>query len=302
MSALAGVLPMLKPPGPTSAQFVAAVRRRLGPHVRVGHAGTLDPGAAGVLPLCLGRATRLAEYLQLPLKGYRFELILGADTDTQDAEGRVLSQRSAACVERQALEAVLASLVGQGTQQVPLYSARRVDGRRLYSYARSGQPVQAPEGPVRIAALRLLAWSPGERARALCDVRCGSGTYVRALCARIGGLLEVGGHMGHLIRYSAGGLQSDTCLSLEEWEAAPDAGLERLCLEPATALAFLPALTLDVAEADGVRYGRPPGPRRSSDAPGLLRLLDAAGRLLAVGRCTVEDGVATFTLEKVLAQ
>ena len=293
---------MLKPPGPTSAQFVAAVRRRLGRHVRIGHAGTLDPGAAGVLPLCLGTSTRLTEYLQLPLKGYRFELILGADTDTQDAQGRVLAQRSATGVERQALEAVLAGLVGEGMQQVPLYSARRVDGRRLYSYARSGQSVSTPEVPVRIAALQLLAWSPGEHARALCDVRCGSGTYVRALCARIGVRLDVGGHMGHLIRYAAGGLQSDACLTLEEWEAAPADGLESLCLEPAGALAFLPGLTLDPVEADGVRHGRPPGPRRSADTPGLLRLLDSAGHLLAVGRRTLEDGVATFALEKVLTQ
>ncbi len=310
MSPPGGMLPLLKPPGPSSQQVVAFVRRLLPGQGRVGHAGTLDPGAAGVLPVCLGGATRLCDYLHLPPKGYRFELVLGLETDTQDAEGRVLGHRDASGLSRAAVEAALARCVGRITQRVPLYSARRHEGTRLYARARRGEVAPRPEAHVRVERLALLRWEPGHPARALCDVLCSTGTYVRALCTDIGTGLGVGGHMGALVRYAAGGVRAEDCLTLEEWAEAVRAWLAagRVgeipgSVSPAAAVGFLPAVHLGAEEAEGLRHGRCPGRRVAADAEGdgLVRLLDAQGSLLAVARRTVAAGVTGFRLEKVLA-
>ena len=298
-----GVLPVCKPPGPSSHQIVGAVRRMAGRGVRVGHAGTLDPAAAGVLPVCVGPATRLADYLHLPLKEYRFELVLGAETDTQDAQGQVVAEADARGLHEGEVAAALAGLVGTVRQVPPLHSARHQDGRRLYEYAREGRPVEPRAAWVRIEALQLLQWMPGPRARALCAVVCGSGTYVRSLCADLGRALGTGGHLGALVRCSAGGLRAEQCWTLEEiGGVAQDGGLAGLLLSPADALAFLPALVVDAAEAAGVAHGRPPGRRRAAGCGATpVRVLDERGALLAVARRSVEGETATFALERVLA-
>ena len=298
-----GLLPVCKPPGPTSAQVVAAVRRLFGRDVRVGHAGTLDPAAAGVLPICVGAATRLAEYLHLPAKEYRFELVLGLETDTQDATGRILAEHDACGLDGAQVAAALAALVGTITQRPPLHSARHHQGRRLYEYAREGQAVEPASATVRIDALRLLSFAPGHPARALCALVCGSGTYVRAVCADVGAALGTGGHMGVLVRHRAGGLCGSECRTLEELEAeAQHGGLHGLLRTPAEALGFLPALALPWPEAEAVLHGRPPGRRRATpgEPDGALRLLHADGRLIAVATRRVQDGVTGFVLERVM--
>jgi len=303
VSAPDGVLPLLKPPGPSSHQVVSAVRRLVGSGVRIGHAGTLDPGAAGVLPLCVGGATRLAEYLHIPLKAYRFELVLGQETDTQDATGRVVGGADAGGLRRSRIEEALRTFAGPVRQRVPLYSARRHDGIRLYEYARRGVDAPRPDALVHIESLALLDWHPGNPARALCDVRCSSGTYVRSLCADIGSALGVGAHMGHLVRHAAGGLDAGACITLEELEAAAqDALWTAHCIAPADALGFLPALTVDPAEARALGNGRPPGRRRAGpgEESGLIRVLDSGGRLLAVAQRTVGGTDAEFQIEKVV--
>ena len=305
MSAEDGVLPLLKPPGPSSHQVVQAVRRLFGRRTRVGHAGTLDPEAAGVLPICVGPATRLAEYLQRPAKVYRFEVILGAATDTQDATGRVVSigATDTLCAER--LRAVLSCFRGTILQRAPLYSARHHAGRRLYEIAREGGQVSRPEFPVHIENLRLLRWErPGaDRAVALCEVVCGSGTYVRSLCEEIGRELGCGGHMGALLRCSAGGIPARACWTLEEIEAAArDGKATALLLPGADALGFMPAVTVDEDDAAGLRHGQAPGRRRrpGPDGTRTTRILDGNGRLLAVASIRTEANVAEFVLEKVL--
>ena len=299
-----GVLPLLKPPGPSSHQVVASVRHGLGRRWRVGHTGTLDPGAAGVLPMCVGSATRLAQYLQIPHKAYRFELVLGQATDTGDGTGRMVGGADASGLRREQVEAALRGFVGDIRQQAPLHSARHVAGKRLYAYARAGESPPLPEIAVHVQRLALLGWVPGHPARGLCDVLCGSGTYVRSLCADIGAALGVGGHMGHLVRYSAGGIRAEQCITLEEFDTTlQDGGWVDRCLSPAEALAFLPTLTIDPAEAVALRHGRAPGRRRAApgDAPGLVRVLDDRDELLAVARRSIAAGTATCTLETVLA-
>ena len=299
-----GVLVVLKPPGPSSHEVVARVRR-LARCRRVGHAGTLDPAAAGVLPLCLGVATRLADYLHIPLKTYRFVLVLGETTPTLDQTSPVDAHVSSAHLGAPDLEGALRGFRGVIRQRVPIYSARRKDGVRLYAYARRGAAVEQPLTTCTIDRLELLAWRGGPVAQACCEVACSAGTYVRALCADIGTTLGVGGHLGALLRTRAAGIGGAECASLEEiaaWAASGD--LAARLLPPERALGFLPALALDGPEAAGVRYGRAPGrrvpPAGAPSGEESVRLLAADGRLLAVARRRRRPGEESYALERVL--
>jgi tRNA pseudouridine55 synthase len=285
---------------------VAALRRLCPRGARVGHAGTLDPAAAGVLPVCLGPATRLADYLHLPPKEYRFELVLGLETDTQDTSGATVAERDASGVTAGAVAAALRPFLGTVRQRPPAYSARHVGGRRLHELARAGhapEPEALPEREVQIFELRLLRFRPGPRARALCALVCGSGTYVRSLCAEVGAALGPGGCAGALVRVRAGGLRAAECPTLEEIASAvPHGGWRALLRSPARALWFLPAVELEAGAARGVRDGRPPAPRPADpgERPGPVRLLGPGGELLAVARREVSGGRAAFALERVL--
>ena len=299
------MLGLLKPPGPTSQQVVGWLRARLPRGWRVGHAGTLDPGAAGVLAVCLGPACRLADYLHLPPKTYRCELVLGVETDTQDSAGRPGPPTDTTRLQASEVSAVLASLCGESRLPVPAFSARHYRGERLYAYARRGEPVPLPLAAVTVHRFELLDWQPGPMARARCAIVCSAGTYVRSLCAEAGRRLGVGGHMGALIRTGAAGLDVSSCWTLEEIAVALQHGtLARHLLTPATALSFLPLRMVDPSEADGIRYGRAPGRQRAAatDRDGPVRLVDDDGRLLAVARRTCTQGVCAWTLERVLVQ
>ncbi len=305
MSAGDGILPVLKPPGPSSSQVVQAVRTLFGRGSRVGHAGTLDPEAAGVLPICVGSATRLAEYLQRPAKVYRFELVLGIATDTQDATGRVVTVGATDVVSEDSVRAALAPFCGRIVQRAPMYSARHHDGRRLYEIARAGGQAPRPEFHVQVWNLQLLHWSRPMSLPpvALCEVRCSSGTYVRALCDDIGRHLGCGAHMGALLRCAAAGIPASACCTVEEIEsAARDGKVADLLIPGAAALEFLPAVTVDDGDAAAVRYGRAPGRRRQAGADGAqtVRVLDGQGRLLAIASQRTQANVAEFVLEKVL--
>lgn len=282
MRLAAGILPVLKPPGPSSQQVVRAVAAMVGGGVRAGHAGTLDPAAAGVLLVGLGEATRILGFLQGGDKRYRFELVLGVETDTQDATGHVVRRRDTLGLGRADLERVLAEHVGRIRQRAPLHSARHVGGRRLYSYARQGEAVEAPEFEVDVHALRLLDFRAGTPALALCDLCCGAGTYVRALASAIGARLGTGGHAGMLLRLGAGGVTVDRCHTIEEIGQATSLGrLNTLVQTPAEALGFLPAVLLTRLEAERVRHGIAPV-IAADGAPELVRLLGPDGDLVAV--------------------
>ncbi len=297
------MLPLLKPPGPTSQRVVGWLRARLPRGWRVGHAGTLDPGAAGVLAVCLGPACRLADYLHLPPKSYRCDLVLGVETDTQDAAGTPGLRASAAELDAACVSAALQGMRGELELPVPAFSARHYRGERLYVYARRGEAVPLPLAAGAVYRFELLDWQPGEVARARCCVVCSSGTYVRSLCAEAGRRLGVGGHMDALIRTSAAGIEASSSWTLEEIGAALQHGtFARHLLQPSDALRFLPQRVLDPGDADGIRYGRPPGRQRqtAADRDGPVRLLDGGGRLLAVARCSCTDGVCVWSLERVL--
>lgn len=250
-----GVLNVLKPPGMTSHDVVDVLRRHTGIR-RIGHTGTLDPGACGVLVLCLSQATRIAEFLSDQHKGYRTEVTLGVETDSDDAYGAVVAERDASAVTGEALEAALAEFVGTQEQVPPRVSAVRKDGRRLYEHARRGEVVEVAPRQVTIFECRLIEFVPGPRAVALVHVECSKGTYVRAMARDLGARLGVGGHASFVLRTRVGRFALDTSLTLEEVGAATAEGsLAAHLVSTDDALAHLPAVELTPAQRRQVLDG-----------------------------------------------
>lgn len=243
-----GVLVVDKPPGMTSHDVVDIVRRAAGQR-RVGHTGTLDPDATGVLVVCLGRATRLVRFLQGGRKTYRADIVLGAETTTQDASGEVVAEAPAAAVTRAALSDVLQQFTGRIQQVPPMVSAVKVDGERLYRRAQRGEEVEREPRSVTVHALILESFEPGQRARACLEVTCSAGTYVRTLAHDIGRRLGCGGHLGALRRVANGPFTTDDAHPLDDVRAAGEQGtLDRLVLSPRRAVRGLPAVTVDDAQ------------------------------------------------------
>ncbi len=215
-----GVVNLLKPPGMTSSDAVADIRKLFGIK-RVGHTGTLDPGASGVLPICIGRATRLFDYLVDKQKEYVAEVAFGAATDTQDSYGKVIAT-APACVTREALESVLPRFTGTIDQAVPMYSAVRLGGKKLYELAREGaSDVRITRG-IEVYALELVAQT-GEN-RFLLKMLCSKGTYVRTLCADLGAALDVPAHMSFLLRTRSGSFSIEGAHTLAELTALREDG------------------------------------------------------------------------------
>lgn len=207
-----GFLNILKPPGMSSAAVVAVVKRLTG-EKRVGHAGTLDPEAAGVLPVMIGRAARLFDYLVDKEKTYVAECAFGAATDTQDATGRVL-ERGENYPDRQAIEAAARKLTGDIMQRPGMYSAIKQDGRPMYERARAGEMVEVPERLVHVEEIRLHEETPAHGIRM--TIRCGRGTYIRSICEDLGKLTGCPAHMRFLLRAKSGVFALDSALTLEE--------------------------------------------------------------------------------------
>ncbi|MBX3157366.1 MAG: tRNA pseudouridine(55) synthase TruB [Deltaproteobacteria bacterium] len=195
-----GVLVVDKPAGISSAQAVETVKRALGAS-RAGHGGTLDPLATGVLPVCLGAATKLAQHLLADDKAYEADAVLGVETDTLDRTGRVVRERPWQAATREALERALAARTGEHDQVPPMYSAIKQGGVRLYQRARAGEEVERAPRRVRIDRLELLAWEPPHFRIA---IACGKGTYVRSLVADLGEDLGCGAHLTELRRTQSG--------------------------------------------------------------------------------------------------
>lgn len=211
-----GLINVLKPPGMTSHDVISYLRRTLGIK-KIGHCGTLDPQAAGVLPVCLHQATKLADYLAGGEKSYYCEMKLGFETDTQDVWGTVTKTYSGGstglAVDEDVIRGALSSLVGAVMQEVPAYSSVKRDGKSLHQYARKGEQVTGIMRQVEIHAIDLVGFGEG-RIRFI--VKCGAGTYVRMLCRDIGRLLGVGGTMAFLLRLEVGPFALEDSVTLEE--------------------------------------------------------------------------------------
>jgi tRNA pseudouridine55 synthase len=279
-----------KPAGISSAHAVAGVRREMQAG-RAGHTGTLDPFARGVLVCCLNQATRLVRFLMRGHKVYEGTLTLGTETDTQDATGKVVSQRDWSGVTPEDLQRLLPRFEGLGLQTPPAYSALKHEGVPLYRLARQGRPVRKPPRPVHIYRIRLLAV---ELPRVRFSVCCSTGTYMRTLAADIGQALGCGGHLSELTRLESGGFTLDQALTLEGLKELARRGLRHDALIPmAEALADIPGITGGPDLLDKIRHGRPLTRRElgigcwpsTSAEPAAVKVVDARGELAAVLEC-----------------
>lgn len=283
-----GVVVFLKPPGMTSSNAVIDIRKLFGER-RAGHLGTLDPAAAGVLPVCLGRATRLFDLLVDKEKEYVFETAFGVQTDTQDAYGVVTAQNGHR-VERGELEAVLPSFLGPQTQNASVYSALKVNGKKMYELARAGETVEPRAREIQIRELELLA-ETGDN-RFLLRAVCSRGTYIRSLGEDIAKRLGTIAYVPFLLRTRSGPFSIERARTPAELEEAKAEGtLLQTLVSCEEATAFLPELTLDADRALPTKNGLETNVRNTAD--GLVRAY-AAGAFLGIGR--VLDGRFQLTI------
>ncbi|MFC4354463.1 tRNA pseudouridine(55) synthase TruB [Chryseomicrobium palamuruense] len=221
MESFEGILPLWKETGMTSHDCIFKLRKIL-KMKRIGHTGTLDPDVEGVLPICLGQATKVAEYVMSQGKEYRAVVSLGTATTTEDASGEIIdTANESLTLQREQLADVLAELTGTIIQTPPMYSAVKVNGRRLYEYAREGKVIDRPSREVTIHRLDLLSpeqeWQ-GKSIEFEIEVACSKGTYIRTLAVQIGEKLGVPAHMKKLVRTEAGGFHSKEAFTLAEVE------------------------------------------------------------------------------------
>jgi len=293
-----GFLNLHKPAGMTSHDCVARVRRSL-KMKRVGHGGTLDPAATGVLPIALGRATRLLQFLRQD-KAYRAIARFGLTTTTDDLEGDILTQTPAAHLTRDQVEALLPKFLGTIQQVPPAYSAIQVGGQRLYDLARAGIEVEVPVRTVEVYSIELLDWRPGNAPEAELAIACGAGTYIRSIARDLGSLLGPGGTLAKLIRTQSHGFDLANSLTLEDLAAQVEAGMF-VPIPAAIALAHLPALTL--AQPDALRWGQgqpiATEPITPLDAP--LRVQDSGNQFLGIGKFRATQGGTCLVPWVVLA-
>jgi len=248
-----GFLNLCKPLGWTSHDVVGFVRRCIGQR-RVGHAGTLDPAASGVLPLCLGRATRLADRVATGSKLYAADLLLGVTTETGDAEGRLLAERPVGPAPLSAIAAVLAGQVGTIGQRPPAYSALKVQGVPAYARARRGETVTLATREVTVYGMAVVGW---EQPRLTVLVHCSKGTYIRSLARDVGEALGCGAHLDALIRLAVGRFTLADAVAVEAFERAVAEGWWRDLVLPAdTPLAEVPALVLSKARRAAFAHGQ----------------------------------------------
>lgn len=238
-----GVLNLLKPPGMSSAHAVAMVKRLF--HEKVGHAGTLDPEAAGVLPLMVGRATKLFDYISEDYKVYVCELAFGVKTDTGDAEGKVVARQNAPRPTAQEILSVLPRFEGDILQVPPMFSALKRDGQTLYDLARRGRVVALEPRPVHVNAIELLPHDSADSV--FLRVFCGKGTYIRTLCEDIAAALGQVGHMRMLVREQVGVFHINRSITPGQVQAALAQGHapEMLLEDPVNCLPSLPRADVD---------------------------------------------------------
>ncbi|NLP37937.1 MAG: tRNA pseudouridine(55) synthase TruB [Firmicutes bacterium] len=276
-----GILNILKPAGMTSHDVVTFVRRLTGIR-KCGHTGTLDPGAAGVLPVCIGQATRVAEYVLETDKSYRAEITLGTATDTEDASGMVVAQKDAGRYTEEQVLAVLKDFLGPRLQTPPMYSAVKINGQKLYERARRGETVSRPARSIFIHQLDLLFYREN---KIMFDVTCSRGTYVRTLCREIAETLGTVGHMSFLLRTNVGPFTLHQAFTLEELQQLHKANKLKEALLPLdTALSHLPVIKIDTKAATAIKNGNAVHLDIKSAGNTLWRVYGPGEELLAIAK------------------
>jgi tRNA pseudouridine55 synthase len=283
VAAVCGLLNLNKPTGVTSRAVVDRVARPLR-RVKVGHAGTLDPLASGVLVVCVGAATRLIEYVQRMPKTYRTVVRLGARSDTDDADGAVVEVAGAVAPGAEAVCAAVAAQVGTIAQKPPEYSALKVEGRRAYDLARAGKAVDLAPREVTIHRIEILSY---EWPTLALEVECGGGTYIRAIARDVGEALGCGGLVAVLSRTRIGAFTVEDALDPETLTAGAIPGLLRPAVE---AVAALPSLRLTTDQVADVALGRAVATVGAGGVGGEVALLGPDGGLVAVGELDPATG------------
>ncbi|MEO6398730.1 MAG: tRNA pseudouridine(55) synthase TruB [Tepidiformaceae bacterium] len=280
-SNLNGILVIDKPAGWTSHDVVAKARG-ITRQRRIGHTGTLDPMATGVLVLCLGQATRLVEYMIRHEKRYVGEITLGVATDTDDAEGEVLSRKPPPSLTQQRLRSIESAFTGDLLQRPPAYSAIKVDGKRSYARARGGEAVELPLRPV---VIREISMSVVEPDRLRLQVRCGPGTYIRSIARDIGELLGCGAHLSSLRRTSVGAFTLSDAITLEALASAVENGrLEERLRQADEGVGGLAAAVLALSQVVLLRHGASVQTTDlAANSADVARIYDAAGSFAGLG-------------------
>jgi len=282
-----GIIPLYKPKGMTSHDCVFKLRKILRMK-KIGHTGTLDPDVTGVLPICIGRATKVAEYLTDAGKAYEGEVTIGFSTTTEDASGEVVKRkRIERVISRNEIVETLQSLTGSITQTPPMFSAVKVNGKRLYEYARKGIEIERPSRTVNIYSIELLDKRyefNGETISFRFRVVCGKGTYIRTLAVMIGDALGYPAHMSDLCRVQSGTFSLQDCVTLEQVEAKMNDGTIDDCLFPIeSALTHLPKYTISDKIAEKVKNGAVlPIPQSLEDENSLIVIESEEGQALAI--------------------
>ncbi|MEK4148337.1 tRNA pseudouridine(55) synthase TruB [Robertmurraya sp. FSL W8-0741] len=282
-----GILPLYKPKGLTSHDCVFKLRKILRMK-RIGHTGTLDPEVDGVLPICLGRATKVAEYITDAGKTYVGEVMIGFTTTTEDATGETVEENLVKkSISRAEILAVLAELSGEITQTPPMFSAVKVNGKRLYEYARQGLEVERPSRRVTIYSIDLLderEQFEGELIRFRFQVSCSKGTYIRTLAVMIGEKLGYPAHMSQLTRIRSASFTLDDCLTFSDIEELVETGAIVEALQPIeTALYYLPKYQINDKLGEKVKNGAVlPIPEPFLNEKGPIVLEEVDGTALAI--------------------
>jgi tRNA pseudouridine55 synthase len=282
-----GFLNLNKPIGFTSHDCVAKLRRLLNTR-RIGHAGTLDPLATGVLPIAVGRATRLLQFLRSD-KAYRAVIRFGVSTTTDDLEGEIIHQQPVPHLDLARVKTALHQFQGNIQQVPPIYSAIQVDGKRLYDLARSGKTAEVPSRTVEISAIQIVDWQPGEFPELEIDIACGGGTYIRAIARDLGTALHTFGTLANLIRTQSSGFDLENSLTLEQLEdqlqhdpfhpVLPDEVLAHL-----EAIALSPILAKRWCQGQRIAPYDLPATFTTSRDP--LRIHTETGTFLGIGQLT----------------
>jgi tRNA pseudouridine55 synthase len=287
---VSGLLVLDKPVGITSRQAVDRVQRWFPKKTRLGHTGTLDPLASGVLVLCVGRATRLTEYVQDMTKNYIADVILGSRSATDDAEGPITPVKVEGVLERADVDAAVAPFLGFIQQVPPAFSAAKVAGRRSYDLARRGTPTVPAVRKVRIDRIDV---GDFDYPRLRIEVRCGKGTYIRSLARDLGERLGCGAYVGGLRRTAVGPFTTADAVPLDTDVETARARL----LPPAAAVAGLPAVVTSDAEIDRLKHGQTIGPRAAVPADADVAVFGGDGSLAAIA--TADSSGRTLRPAKV---
>ena len=287
-----GFLNIDKPLGMTSHDVVAKARRKLGIK-KIGHAGTLDPLASGVLILCVGAATRLSEYVMDSTKRYRARVRLGVVTTTYDAEGAITSERAVSHITRVDVEQALLPFLGAIDQIPPMYSAIKQGGVKLYDLARAGETVEREPRAVRIDALTITEWQAPEFTL---EVTCSAGTYIRSLAFDLGEALGVGAHLAGLIRVASGRFALEQAVTLADFLAAENP--QSYLIQPRSELVGMLPLTLNTDMENDVKHGRML-PLSGAYAPGTLAL---ASNVMGETVCVLRVSGEFWKPEKVFSE